>query len=264
MIRRLPRVIYTSLPEGQDWTIRTIDGRSTILIHEGLGDDDRRAARKAAYATVRGGIPRWIPLPAAVIFAWLAHQARTPLGAAGLATAATAVTVYAVTTLDGHPEPLKLAEPPPAVVTLQPSITPTITLIRTATPTRTTVRPTTASPGTSPPTFTTRPPERTRPPSTPPQRTAAASTAPPPTAASRSAPPGGDTSGEPSTTPTRTGPPTTQPSITVTTEPTITASPPTETPPPQTSGPPTARAACEGLGLRVDLQPIVNVDACLL
>ncbi|MFG3439856.1 hypothetical protein ACGF0J_21635 [Nonomuraea sp. NPDC047897] len=264
MIARLPRIIYKRLPDGQDWTVLKVDGEAVIVVNEALGDSERRAARKAARASIhRDSSTAWIPLPLVVGADWLARKSSTPLGAAVSASVITGAAVYGITTSSS--QPTHIAEPP-AVVTVQatPTGTPTTTPPASATPTR---RSKSARPNlpasTAPPLRT----DFTLPPQEPtPDRTArpARTTRPPAPPTEATSPPATEPSARPE-------PPTTQatPSLPATAQArsSVQSPPSAEAEPPAADAPTTAmagQAGCSGIRLRVDLDPLADLDTCLL
>lgn len=241
MISHLPRVTYAAMPSSKDWTTRTSGGRTTIIINEALDENGRREAERAAREYLKGSLPGWVPLPVIVGIGWLGRQARGPVGSAVLASAMTAAVIVG---LDGDREPPAPRAQAPITVTASPSSA--------STPP--------ASPGPTPSLTRSRSPSRGVPTSQPPV-TATVSQTP--------------------TRPVRTPAPTPSPRTTAspppsgeaTMNPAPTTAPPDEgEPPPATAGPsptaeppPTVAAdGCDGIGLRVDLDPIANLDACLL
>ncbi|MEV1245187.1 hypothetical protein [Nonomuraea sp. NPDC049750] len=242
MISRLPRVIYRPLPDGQDWIIR-ITGKSPVLvINEALDADGRRQARRAAYAALRGGYPAWVPLPVLAAFGWLADKARSPLGSAVTASALTAVAVYAVTAPHG------IGPPPtagPVIVTIQPTPRPT---------------PKAASPHPSP-----RRANHTRPPATPSggHSSPARSTSSPPRRSDGPATPRASRT----TSPPATVEAVQEAAVELTPAPSRATADQADAPADLPSTDATleqAASACGGLGLQVDVDRLLNVDACLL
>lgn len=259
MISRMPRVVYRDLPEGQDWSITSIDDEELIVINAALDDPGRKTALKAAYASLRRnrGPSAGLLLLITGAAAWASEQVRgwvrTPIGSAVTASAITATTVYYGVV---H---VPLNEPPttsPPVVTIQESPTPakptpSARATRSQSPKPRddpgsggeNYRPRQTAPPQAEPTPTAKP-TRTTPPAPPPTSRAqvedvaeeepAASS--PPTSAS-----------EPS------------PTETETTEPATPAS--TSEPPPQTGA---TENACGGIGLKVKVGDLLGADACLL
>lgn len=248
MIPRLPRILTVPLPEGQDWTIRRIGDETVIVVSEDLDDDEQKAAQRAAYASMRRRHLVWMPLPAAVVGGWLSRRACSLLGAATVASLATAAAVL-YGAIAKTPERRPAADPP-ELITLTPMptvISPTATTtpapdligqIRTATPVRA---------------------SSTRGP-----------TQPPPTVRGTPAP-STETSPTTTDTPDETAVPTSDPPT----------EPPSLTPTPSTSGDDdddgnddddgddgsgggNAPPGCGGIRLRVPLDPLLGLDACLL
>lgn len=254
MMLRLPRVVTAPLPEGQDWTIRKVGDKAVIVVNENLKGDEYQAAWRAAYASMRRRHLVWIPLPAAAIGTWLTRKLRTPIGAATLASLATAATVYGIVQLDGADLPRTIAEPRVVVTvhhfptTLQPTPSPSHGQ-----------RTSTALPASPLPEQTSHPPAS--PPTTTPARTPqpADSTRPPaPDATQQATPPDSPTSGPPGIE--RTRPPSSAPPESTPTE--SPRSTPSTTTAPSTNAP--AAAGCGGIHLGVPLDPLLNVDLCLL
>lgn len=118
-VPRLPRVIYQPMPEGQDWSVTRIADEDVVLINELLDDGQRRAARRAAFRSIRG-IPAWVPIPVVAAGDWLSRKARGPMGSAAAASILTAAAFYGITALDGGEHPIAQ---PPSVVTVTGSPT---------------------------------------------------------------------------------------------------------------------------------------------
>lgn len=245
MISRLPRVVYAALPDGQDWTTSTIGDETVILINELLDERGRRRARKAAHASLRTGGPQaWLPLPVVVAGGWIGRKARSPFGSAMLASVVTAGAVYGLVGPGARDEPPRLADPP-VIVTIHQTPAPASTRHATARPTRTRPSVSAGASRTVPPVRSTR---STSPPGTPPPRTTPpAATTPQP---SQPVEDGGQETAEPALTP----PP--QPP---TEEAEAPADPPTTAPTLEQ-----AAASCRGSGLDVRVDPVLDVDACLL
>lgn len=242
MISRLPRVLYRPLPDGQDWIVRRTGKQAIIVINEALDADGRRQARRAAYAALRREYPAWVPLPVLVVVGWLGEKARGPLGSAVTASALTAAAVYALAAPHNTDPPPNAG---PVIITIQPTPHPTEPRAasphpsaRRATQTR---PPATPSGGhSSPARATSNPPRRSGGPATP--------------RASRTTPP-------PATMPA-----VQEAAVELTPAPSRATAEQADAP---ETLPPTAptvaqAAACRGVDLQVDVDSLVNVDACLL
>lgn len=258
MIARLPRVVYRDLPEGQDWTITEAGGKQLIVINAALDEPGRKRARWAAYGEVRRsyGSAAGLLLLITGAAAWAGEQVRgwvrTPIGSAVIASGITATTIYYGVVHVPRDEPPTTSPP---VVTIQESPTP-------AKPTPS-ARATRQSPkprddpgsgGEKPRPRQTAPPQAEPTPTAKPTRTTPP--APPPTSraevedvaeeeSAASSPPAAVS--EPS------------PTETETTEPDAPRA--TSEPPPQAT---VTAAACDGVGLDVDLGDLPVIDACLL
>lgn len=255
---RYRRVLYRELPEGQTWMITDIDGEQVIIISEALDAEGRKAARKAARASIRNRGLALIPLPVIASLAWLRDRANTPIGAAVMASTVTMAGGYALTEAT-RPAPVAS---PPVVVTLTPKTTTRTTSPR---PTRTQATRTHSE----------QPPRResVRPAPSAPAPTRAA----PSRAARSSQPPPARTTRPPRDAdrpPTQQEPPRAQPTVagtSGTSAPASTPGPePTRTPPPVAEDPPAtdppapAGRDCGGIHVGVPLDPLLNLDVCLL
>lgn len=243
MISRLPRVLYRPLPDGQDWIVRAAGKQAVIVINEALGTDGRRQARRAAYAALRRGYPAWVPLPVLAAFGWISDKARSPLGSAVTASALTAAAFYAVTAPHGT-DPPPIAGP--VIITIQP--TPHATEPRAARPHPSARRAT-----------------HTRPPATPSggQSSPARSTSSPPSRSDGPATPRASRTASPPTTMEAVQ----EAAVEFTATPSRSATEQADTPADFPSAAPTleqAAAGCGGIGLDIRVDPVVDVDACLL
>ncbi|MEV4371683.1 hypothetical protein AB0J71_31750 [Nonomuraea sp. NPDC049637] len=267
MIARMPRYTYRALREGTDWILDTDDGDNLIIINEALDDADRRAALKAAYASIRRGrgpVAGLIALlaGAAAVAVKAAREAiRTPAGSAVAASVMTAGLVYGVGELR-HSPPLAA---PPAVITLWDTPDAVTSPSTSARSTRTPPpHPATMAPGTSgeelperrPASIVSPPPSRDRAPTQRPSRTPPPATVPPTTRPTTAPPTRGADTSPPATATPETDAPRTRAEA---------ADPPTSeapAPTPQKAAAPEER--CDGIALDVTLDPLLGVDACLL
>src|SRR5690606_29174820 len=117
---RYHRVVYRSLPEGQEWAVVEIDGEQVIVISEALDEEARKRARKAARASIlgRGAL---LPLPVIAGAEWLRDRLQSPMSAAIVASTVTMTGAYAVAELTTD-DPAIVAGPP-VVVTVTPEAT---------------------------------------------------------------------------------------------------------------------------------------------
>ncbi|MDX3109559.1 hypothetical protein [Nonomuraea angiospora] len=247
----MPRVIYQRLPEDQDWSVsKTDDEGVIIIINEALEGAARKRAWRTAYRSIRG-LPAWMPIPVVVAGDWVARKTHTPMGSAVTASVLTAAAIYGVTSLDGDEHP---SAEPPIIVTVQPTPTPAVTPSRKPS-SRSTRAPEPTLTGGPPTVITVVHPTRSTPPMQPPTRRPLRSPHPSQQSSVRAttaAPgPGGTPTSAAVDTPT---PP-----------------PPAATSPPgivaessNPAAPQPAASSCGGIALGVDLDPLANVDACLL
>lgn len=264
---RYHRVVYRSLPEGQEWAVVEIDGEQVIVISEALDEVARKRARKAARTSIlgRGAL---LPLPVIAGAEWLRDRLQSPMSAAIVASTVTMTGAYAVAELTTD-DPAIVAGPP-VVVTVTPEATtagPRPTLTRTPaarserpTPRRESTRP--ALTGSAPtraartgqptPARTTRPPAEDRAGDRRATRSAAPAEASAEVRAAR-------TSGPPGTA----GPRPT-PTTAATTPPEVADDPPSASDPPASGPPALAGRDCGGIHVGLPLDPLLNLDVCLL
>lgn len=259
MIARMPRYEYRPLPETQDWIITKDDGEDLIVINEALDSDERKAALKAAYGAWRRsqGPVAGLLLLLTGAAAWASEEARqwvrTPLGSAVTASAITASMVYGITDLS-RDDPTPAAEPP-TIVTVQPVPTPSATPSREPS-TRATARPRPTPTGGQPTVITVARPTRSAPPTRRPTRSTRPSQQP--SVKATTAGPDPVPTGAAVSTPTPPPPPTPPP---VATSPPVGVVAEPDTP---AAAPEVASGTCGGIALDVRLDPLANVDACLL
>lgn len=266
---RYHRVVYRSLPEGQEWAVVEIDGEQVIVISEALDEEARKRARKAARASIlgRGAL---LPLPVIAGAEWLRDRLQSPMSAAIVASTVTMTGAYALTELTTD-DPPPVAHPP-VIVTLTAEATPAPTASHEPAPTRTrppsrSGRPTARRDPAARPT-----PEGPRPIQAAPTRTTRATGTPEREARPREAHDDRATRTEretPATVARASDPPATsgrQP----TRAPTQTsAPPPVADDPPPADGPPAEPPAltgrdCGGIHVGVPLDPRLNLDLCLV
>lgn len=264
---RYHRVVYRSLPEGQEWAVVEIDGEQVIVISEALDEEARKRARKAARASIlgRGAL---LPLPVIAGAEWLRDRLQSPMSAAIVASTVTMTGAYALTELTTD-DPPPVAHPP-VIVTLTAEATPAPTASHEPAPTRTrppsrSGRPTARRDPAARPT-----PEGPRPTQAAPTRTTRPTRTPEPREAPEDRPT--RTEQEPAAAVTRTSEPpvssgrepTREPARPPTTPPPVADDPPPADTPPASDPPALTGRDCRGIHVGVPLDPLLNLDLCLL